>query len=316
MKFGAHVSIAGGFPSAVERAVESGCEAFQVFTKSANQWRARSLEESEARGFRDAWRSGGFDAPIGHVSYLVNLGSPDDAVWSRSIEAFGDELDRSERLGLAALVTHPGCHMGAGEDAGLRRIAEGINRVLERRAEQRVLIALENTAGQGSSLGKSFGEIRRIIDLVEQPDRMAVCIDTCHAHVSGHDLSNREGVRKMVREFDDTVGIARLVALHVNDSKRETGSRVDRHAHVGAGTIGLEGFFHLLHCRALRRLPCLLETPKEGDMDRTNLAVLRALASAPACQEAVRAASAARRRWARRKPSPRPPQLPFGRPRR
>lgn len=294
MKFGAHVSIAGSFPLAVERAVATGCEAFQIFTKSANQWRARPLEDEEARRFREAWRAAGFDAPMGHVSYLVNLGSPDPAVWKRSVAAFGDELDRADRLGLSILVTHPGSHVGTGEDAGLERIAEGINRALERRGSQRVRVALENTAGQGSALGKTFEELRRIIERVEQRDRMVVCLDTCHAHASGHDLSTRDGVRRMIRAFDETVGLPGLAALHLNDSKRPAGSRVDRHAHIGAGTIGLEGFFHLLHSRHLKRLPCVLETPKEGDMDRTNLALLRALAEAPDVEAGVRAAAAAR----------------------
>jgi deoxyribonuclease-4 len=297
MRFGAHMSIGGGFPLAVERAVEAGCDALQIFTKNASQWRARPLDDGEARAFRDAWKAAGLAPPIGHDSYLVNLASPDRALWERSIEAFAEEMDRGESLGLACLVTHPGSHMGQGVGEGIVRVAAALDRLLDARPDGKLLIALENTAGQGSGLGRRFEELGAIIGRVRGRDRLGVCLDTCHAFAAGYDLGTRSGVAETLRAFDGSVGLERLVAVHVNDSLRERGSGVDRHAHIGEGKIGLAGFHHLLHRRALRRLPMILETPKEGDSDLRNLAVLRALAATPDMEAGLRAASLALSRW-------------------
>ena len=295
MRFGSHVSIAGGFPLAVERAVGEGCEAFQIFTQSPSRWQRGGIPEPAAAAFRDAWRLAGFDKPLGHASYLINLASPDPIVWGRSVDALADEMGRAEALGLRCLVTHPGCHMGAGTDRGIVRVSQAIDRVFQMRGPGAARLALENTAGQGSAVGSSFEELRAIIDGARSGDRVSVCLDTCHAHAAGYDLSTRAGVRRMLRGFDLTIGLERLCAAHVNDSRKPAGSRTDRHAHIGEGSIGLAGFFALLHSRPLKGLPMILETPKEGGADRRNLAILRALASASSFDEGAKAARRAAR---------------------
>lgn len=301
MRFGAHVSIAGGFALAVSRARDSGCDAFQIFTQSPSRWQGGAVSAEAASAFREACRSAGYDRPLGHASYLINLASPDPVVWSRSVEALAVEMERAESLGLLCLVTHPGCHMGGGTSPGISRVSRAIDRVLRGRPDGTVSLALENTAGQGSAVGRSFDELHAIIDGVSERRRVAVCLDTCHLHAAGHDLSTRAGVRRALREFDRTIGLDRLCAVHVNDSRKPAGSRIDRHAHVGRGTIGLTGFYALLHSRPLRGLPMILETPKDGDADRRNLAVLRSLAAARSLEEGVAGARRAARAAAGRR---------------
>lgn len=273
------MSIAGGMDRAVERAVAVGCRTLQVFTKSSSQWRARPLGEEEVRRFRDGLREAGIRRVVAHNSYLINLASPDDGLWRRSIDAMVEELRRCERLEIPWLICHPGAHMGRGVESGLARIARGLDRVHRRTRGLAAGIALENAAGQGSTLGVSFAEIAGILDRVGEPERMGICVDTCHLFAAGHHLGTRKGWEGAWDLLEAAIGLDRLVAIHVNDSLRECGSRVDRHASLGEGAMGLEPFLFLVNDPRLQGIPLILETPKGGDgaEDRRNLAILRDL---------------------------------------
>jgi deoxyribonuclease-4 len=216
---------------------------------------------------------------VAHDSYLINLASPKDPLWERSIAAFLDEMERCERLGLSHLVTHPGAHTGAGETWGIERIAAALKRILEKTDSYSVRIALETTAGQGSSLGHRFEHLRDILAQCGQPDRIVVCMDTCHVFAAGYDIRTEEGYAGVMEQFHDVVGLDKLEVFHFNDSKRPLGSRVDRHDHIGKGHIGKEGFRWFMNDPRLAHVPKLLETPKEneGEADRRNLRVLRSL---------------------------------------
>jgi deoxyribonuclease IV len=274
---GAHMSIAGGMPRAVSRAAEADCRVLQVFVKNASRWEGRILSDAECIEFRDAVREAGLTAAVAHDSYLINLASPEEDLWRRSIDALADEMERCERLGLGYLVAHPGAHLGAGETSGIRRIAAAIDRVLERAKGATVRIALETTAGQGSSIGYRFEHLRDLLAAAARPERLAICLDTCHVFAAGYDIRDRDSYERTFEEFHRVVGLDRLAALHLNDSRRPLGSRVDRHAHIGEGEIGLEGFSLLVNDPRLEGLPKILETPKEEDGDRRNLARLRSL---------------------------------------
>ncbi len=279
--FGAHMSIAGGYFHAVEAAQKHQCEALQIFTKNSNQWKGKELTDEDVRLFRSALRGSGVRVTMAHDSYLINLASPDEVLYRRSLEAFVLEVERAERFGLKYLVMHPGSPGDENVEAGLRRIAAALDEVHRRCSDYRVKVLLENTAGQGYSLGHRFEHLGRIFELVEDPDRLGVCLDTCHIFAAGYSLSPEKEYRATFREFDRQVGLRRLRVFHVNDSLKPLGSRVDRHAHIGRGCLGLEPFRLLVNDRRFRRLPMILETPKEdaneGDMDTVNLDVLRSL---------------------------------------
>lgn len=281
LPLGAHQSIAGGTPRAVERGVEVGCRVLQIFVKNNNRWIGKPIERPEARAFRSAAR-GAFSRVIAHTSYLINLASPVAELRRQSIEALVEEIVRCRRLGIPDLVYHPGAHGGEGEAAGVRRIAASLDEVFERTAGARVRILLETAAGQGSSVGHRFEHLRDILGAVRAPRRVAACLDTCHVHAAGYDIVTREGWLETIGAFDRTVGLSRLAAIHVNDSKKPRGSRVDRHEHIGRGTIGRRGFRNLMTDPRLAAIPKFLETPKDEDtlvQDRRNLAVLRRLAT-------------------------------------
>lgn len=281
---GAHMSIAGGLDKAVARGVGVGCTALQVFTKNASQWRAKPLADEDIARFKEAVQSSpiGAEAVVAHDSYLINLGSPDADRWRQSVEAFTDELRRCDQLGIPYLVAHPGAHMGAGEDTGLARVAEGLIAALAQ--TERAMVLLETTAGQGTYLGHRFAHLGRLLELVPDPlnARLGVCFDTCHAFVAGYDLGTPEGYAATWDEFAREVGFDRLKALHLNDAKKPLGSRVDRHEHLGKGQIGREGFRLLMNDPRLAGKPLLLETPKGDDCaeDRENMAFLRGLLAA------------------------------------
>jgi deoxyribonuclease IV len=278
---GAHQSIAAGFHRAVRDAHALGCDTVQVFTKAPSQWYGRDLVADEIRLFRRALRETKVRCPIAHDSYLINLASPDESLYRRSVEAFIGELLRAESLGLRYLVTHPGAPLDSGEEAGLARVAQAIDEVHGRCPNVRVQVLLETTAGQGTTLGHRFEHLARILSLIGAPDRVGVCLDTCHVFAAGYALFPEREYHATLRAFDRVIGISRLRVIHVNDSLREQGSRVDRHAHIGRGQIGLEAFRLLVNDRRFRNRPMILETPKEGgeenDMDAVNLAALRAL---------------------------------------
>ena len=277
---GAHMSIAGGLPEAVARARAVGATALQVFVKSSSQWRARPFAPGEAQVFRAAAAESGLAAAtIAHSMYLVNLASPDAAIWRRSLEAFVEELDRCAELGIGALVVHPGSHMGAGEEAGEARVVEALEHALRVTAARPVRVLLEITAGQGRCLGGTFEGIARILDRARPAERLGACFDTCHALAAGYELRDRDSYERTMAELDRTIGIERVRAVHLNDSKTGLGSRCDRHEHIGRGTLGLEAFRSILNDPRLRDRPMVIETEKGKDLaeDRVNLGVLRSL---------------------------------------
>jgi deoxyribonuclease IV len=277
---GAHQSIAGGTPRAIERGLDAGCRVVQIFVKNNNRWVGKTIEEAEAREFRRAARRARFPHVIAHTSYLINLASPSREVRRLSIEALADEILRCHALGIRDLVLHPGAHCGEGESAGVAAIAAALDEAFQVTEETCVRVLLETAAGQGSCVGHRFEHLRDILGAVRNRRRLAVCFDTCHVHAAGYDLTSEKGYAETIAAFDRTVGLRRLAAIHVNDSKRERGSRVDRHEHIGKGRIGRKGFRNLMTDPRLSRVPKFLETPKDEtlDLDRTNLATLRRLA--------------------------------------
>jgi deoxyribonuclease-4 len=274
------MSIAGGLDKAPLRGKQVGCDTIQVFTKSNRQWRAKRISDQEIEAFKANLAATGIGPVVAHDCYLVNLAAPRRAVWKKSVAAFRVELERAERLGIPYLVTHPGSHAGAGEAEGLRRVTEALNALLAALPGAGVRILLETTAGQGSSLGHRFEELAAILAGVEQADRVGVCLDTCHVFAAGYDIRTPDGYRKTIEDLDACLGLRRLQAIHLNDSKGGLGSRVDRHEHIGEGRLGLAPFRRLLNDPALRGVPMILETPKDDDFvaaDRRNLARLRRL---------------------------------------
>lgn len=279
---GAHMSIAGGYDKAVERAEKVRARALQIFTKNASQWKGKPMGAAAARVFRAAWEGSGVDAVVAHDSYLINLASPDRFLRERSIRAFADELLRCESLGVPALVTHPGAHRGAGVVEGCDRVADSLDRARRLAPAPGVTVLLETVAGQGTTLGRTFEELHRIRARVRRSDLVAICLDTCHVHAAGYDLTSERGFEETFEQFDAVLGLENLRAFHFNDSKRERGSRVDRHEHIGRGHLGVEPFARILRDARFRHVPKLLETPKGKDgmvMDRRNLALLRRLAT-------------------------------------
>jgi deoxyribonuclease-4 len=276
---GSHISISGGVDRAVLTGQEVGCDALQIFVKSSNQWRAAPFREGEVERFRANLKSTGLGPVVAHDSYLINLCSPDDALWEKSLEAFRVELERCEALGIPYLVTHPGSHVGSGEQAGLSRLARAIDRVHATHPAHRVKILLETTAGQGSGLGNRFEQFSAVLKSVNEPGRVGICLDTCHVFAAGYDLRTPPSYRETMDRFDSCVGLGKLMAIHLNDSKRELGSRVDRHEQIGKGHLGIEAFRLLLNDERLAILPMVLETPKGPDYaeDKVNLALLRSL---------------------------------------
>ncbi len=277
-RLGAHMSIAGGMTRAIDRARSVESNALQVFVKNSNRWEGRLISDDEALGFRDAAEQAGLSRhTIAHASYLPNLASPDETLWNRSIAAVTDELDRCAALGIGDLVLHPGAHMGTGVPAGLARVVSALDRSLSSPAGPRVL--LEVTAGQGSSMGSTFEELAFVLDHVARPERVGMCFDTCHALSAGYEFRDERSYAAMIDALDRTVGLERVRAFHLNDSKTDLGSRRDRHEAIGAGHVGLAAFGFLLNDRRFRGLPMVIETYKGDDLaeDRVNLAALRAL---------------------------------------
>ncbi|HJZ91010.1 MAG TPA: deoxyribonuclease IV [Gemmataceae bacterium] len=278
---GAHQSIAGGVHNALLTAARLGCETVQMFTKNTNQWAARPLSPLDIDLFRKALRQTRLRFPTAHDSYLINLASPNPGLWRKSVEAFVDELDRAAALGLKYLVTHPGAHTGAGEEAGLALVVRALDEVHTRRPKVRVKVLLEITAGQGSCLGHRFDHLGSIIGQVNDPRQLGVCFDTCHAIAAGYALGSATEYEATFREFDRVIGLRRLKLFHLNDSKKPLGSRVDRHEHIGKGCLGLEPFRRLVNDPRFEKTPMILETPKHdphgNEMDPVNLSVLRGL---------------------------------------
>lgn len=276
---GAHMSIAGGIDKSLLLGKTVDCDAIQIFTKSSRQWAAKPYTKEEIELFDFNRKETGITTVIAHDSYLLNLGTPDNVLRKKSTLAFIDEVERCETLGILNLVAHPGAHIGAGEEEGIHIIARSLDEVHKACPGYNLQITLEITAGQGSCLGYRFEQIRKMFDATKENDRLRVCFDTQHAFAAGYDIRTKEGYDRTLAEFDETIGLDRLAAFHLNDSKKELNSRVDRHEHIGKGCIGLEGFRMLLNDSRFWGLPMCLETPKGPDLkeDRENLTLLRSL---------------------------------------
>lgn len=261
-RLGAHLSIGGGLPRAVDRAVASRCEALQIFTKSAGQWRARVLPDDEIVLFRRRVSDTGVEPVVAHNSYLINLAASDPALRQRSLEALVEEYDRVEALGLLGLVMHPGSYTTGTEKDGLDLIARGLRALMRARPRAAALILLEHTAGQGTNLGHRFEHLAWMLERLDGTPRIGVCLDTCHLLTAGYDITSVDGYARTFQDFDRLVGLDRIKVFHLNDSKKPCGSRVDRHEHIGKGCLGLDTFRRLLTDPRFDRLPMLLETPK------------------------------------------------------
>lgn len=284
---GAHMSVAGGLPRAVERAVVHRCEALQIFAKNASQWRGRLLPPEEIAAFRAQVQAAGLTAVVSHASYLINLAASAAALREQSIAAMADEIDRAEALGLLGVVLHPGCYTSGSEADGIRLVADALTELLDRSAGGRTLVLLEHTAGQGTALGARFEQLAGMIDRAHGHARLGICLDTCHLLASGYDLVTMDGYARTFDDFGRIVGFDRLKVFHVNDSKKPLGSRVDRHTHIGEGFVGLEAFRRLINDPRFEHVPMILETPKADGrqtgpiavdpLDEKNLNALRAL---------------------------------------
>ncbi|MBI3318901.1 MAG: deoxyribonuclease IV [Candidatus Omnitrophica bacterium] len=279
VRLGAHMSIAGGFERSIERGLKVGCDTVQIFSKSNNQWAARPIQADEAARFRQAAKESGITPVFAHDSYLINVGSPKPDLLEQSREALRVEVERATTLGLAFVVMHPDSHTGSGEEPALKRIAESVAWVLEKTKGSSVKILYENAAGQGSNVGHRFEHLAGLLKWTGHPDRLGICLDTCHLFSAGYDLRTKAAYEATFQEFDRIVGLKKIQAIHLNDSVKDLGSRVDRHEQIGIGKIGLEGFRCLMNDARLSRVPMVLETPKDEECteDVMNLKVLRGL---------------------------------------
>ena len=277
---GTHVSTSGGLHQAPLRAYEIPVRAIQIFAKNNNQWRAPSLSLKEVDAFRENCEQCEIEVAFSHAGYLINLAAPDETTHKNSMDSMKIELERGEALGLPFVVLHPGAHKETGVAMGIHKIVESLNRLVDETKGCHIRILLETTAGQGSSIGHRFEELAEIIDGVKDKNRIGVCLDTCHIFAAGYELRTEEGYKKTWKQFDDIIGLKNLYAIHLNDSKKEFGSRVDRHEHIGKGKMGTDAFRFLMNDLRLRKIPMILETPKGDDFvkyDRMNLKVLEGL---------------------------------------
>lgn len=283
--FGAHMSIAGGYHKAVEAAAALGMSTCQLFTKNNNQWLAKPLSSDDVKLFREAIDRTQLQSPVAHDSYLINLASPNDQLWNKSVDAFVIELQRAEALGLIGVVMHPGSFVESDEESGLCRIVKALDAVHRATPNFKTLTLLETTAGQGTNLGAKFEHLAWIIEHVQHPNRLAVCVDSCHIFAAGYPLATPTEYAATMNEFDRIVGLDRIRCFHLNDSKKALGSRVDRHEHIGEGCLGLEPFRHIVNDPRFTALPMYLETAKEQrdgrEMDAINLETLRSLLKKP-----------------------------------
>lgn len=279
MLLGAHLSVAGGVDQAFDRAEALNCTSFQIFTKSNRQWQAKPLEPETIDRYHQRQQETGIEPVVCHASYLINIGASDETVWNKSVKALVIELERCEQLNIPYLVLHPGAHMDQGVETGLARVVQALDQVHQQLSDFQVKITLEITAGQGTTLGSNFEEIAQLLADCQQSERLAVCFDTCHALTAGYEFRTPDSYQHLIAEFDRIIGLDRLKVIHVNDSEKDLGSHVDRHAHIGEGCIGLEPFGYFLNDSRFKKVPFLLETPKDDDPgdDIRNLEKLRGL---------------------------------------
>jgi len=281
LKIGCHVSIAGGIDNSVVRAGELGCNTMQIFSKNASTWREKILKKDEVESFRGNLKNSNINPVFIHTSYLINLASPSDELYFKSINAFLEEMKRADLLlPDPYLIIHPGAHTGAGEEYGIQRIIRALNIILEKSADLnlKTMILLEDTAGSGTHLGYTFRQLKRMVEGSKDRKRIGMCFDTCHAFAAGYDLSQQVGVEQTLEEIDKYLGLEQLKVMHLNDSKFPLDSRKDRHMHIGKGYIGLEGFKVLVNHKYLKDLPFILETPKHDEKDDLkNINLVRSL---------------------------------------
>lgn len=278
LRVGAHTSISGGLHRALERGAAVGCDVIQIFSRSNQQWAMRPIGDDDLAAWEQARVATGVDPVMVHGSYLVNLCGPDAALRERSYQATAAEYDRCRRLRIPHLVIHPGAHCGDGEATAIARLAALLDRLWDEQPDNPTMVLLENTAGQGSCIGHRFEHLRDVFAAVAAPRRLGVCIDTCHTLAAGYDLRTDAGWRETFAALDAAVGCDRVRAFHVNDSRTPLGSRVDRHHHLGKGTLGLDAFRNLVNDPRFAGVPMVIETPKPADRaDVVNLSILRAL---------------------------------------
>ena len=280
--FGSHLSIAGGMHNALLAAEGYGMETVQVFTKNQQQWNARPLDPAAVKLFREHAERLGFQHIVAHDSYLINLAARDEALWEKSIGAFIHEMERCDQLGIRYLVTHPGAHVGSGEEAGVARVVAAMNRILRQQESGSVTVCLETTAGQGTCLGCTFEQLAAMIDGIEQKHRVAVCVDTCHILAAGYNITTAASTEAVLDKLDRVIGLDRVKVWHLNDSKKPLASRVDRHEHIARGHVGIEAFGVICRHPRATGVPKIMETPKEAapdgrDWDVVNLHLLRGL---------------------------------------
>ena len=279
MQFGAHESISGGVFNAIERGQTATCDVIQMFNKSNSQWRAKKIEQAELDKYFEKIEETGVTVATSHSSYLINIASPDKELNEKSYRSLKEEMERCQMLKIPNLVLHPGSHVGTGEEAGIKRIIKNLNKLFKELKNNNVCLLLETTAGQGSNLGYTFEQIGEMIDGVKNQDHIGVCLDTCHIFAAGYPISDPKEYKKTMKKFDDIIGIDKLRIIHMNDSKKEFGSRRDRHEHIGKGHIGIEAFRNIVNDKRLKNIPMILETPKEEELkeDIENLKLLRSL---------------------------------------
>jgi deoxyribonuclease-4 len=277
MRFGFHISIAGGFSKVAERAEVRGCETIQFFSRNPRGWKYGPLDKKENEAFRASIQSSGLFPLFLHLPYLPNIASLSSPFYSRSVDSIATDLERAAQLGAQYLIIHIGHRLDSSEDEAINAVSQGINQAFKRIKNSAILL-LENTAGQGSEIGSTFEQIRAIIDRVDENERMGICLDTAHSYEAGYDLSNKDGIERTLENVDHTVGLKRLHLFHLNDSKTPLGSHKDRHWHIGEGYIGLKGFWHLINHPLLRHLPGIMETPRKDTVeDLKNMKVITSL---------------------------------------
>lgn len=277
MRLGLHVSIAGKIYESVDRAHALGCECMQIFSRNPRSWQTAKLVKSDVEEFKRRREKEKIKPLIVHIPYLVNLASPEDKLYKKSIQSYIEDAERADLLGAEYFITHLGSHKGEGQDLGIRRFASALDKIIKK-LHPKVMILLENTAGSGNWLGGTFEEISEIMEKSNQKKNLGLCFDTCHAYAAGYDIANKEGLNKTLKKIDKLMGIDKLKVIHLNDSKGDLGSRLDRHEHIGEGRIGKSGFKVILHHPKLKSLPLILETPKKGpESDPMNLKAVRSI---------------------------------------
>lgn len=275
---GAHMSISGGAWNAIEHGVNTGCTSIQIFTKNNNQWNAKPLTDEDAEKFLSAQKESGIMPVVAHTGYLINLASPNEAIYEKSIAGLVDEIERADKLQLPDLVLHPGSPVGEGEEYGMKKIIDSLNYAIDTTPDAKTRVALELTAGQGSHLGYKFEQVAQMIAGVENKKRISICLDTCHIFAAGYDIRTKETYEATIKQLNKVIGLKYLRVIHLNDSIKGLGSRVDRHIHIGDGEIGKEAFRFIIQDERFVDIPKLLETPKgENDYedDLRNLAILK-----------------------------------------